>query len=199
MNYKELSDNKLLELAQNKDDTACGELMERYKYIPSSISRSYFLTGGYSAYELRQQLLSDLHKPSFSFNCFPGRPRFCNDATASCMYRNYDNLGLAYVNKATNIKTYGGNQKNEVTLCEVATEYPEYLRVFTHYPAASYDFTKHEYVINSDYDQTSKDISEMQENIRRRFAAGLESSKTKEYTPEMYQRLLSHTEQSKTL
>ncbi len=46
MNEKNLSDKELVILAQTKNDLALNELMERYKYIPASIVRSYFLVGG---------------------------------------------------------------------------------------------------------------------------------------------------------
>jgi RNA polymerase sporulation-specific sigma factor len=43
---KNLTDNQLLALAKNKDERAIEELLERYKYVAASVSRSYFLVGG---------------------------------------------------------------------------------------------------------------------------------------------------------
>lgn len=46
MNLKTLSDNELVTLAQQKNQNAVEELMERYKYVPAAVARSYFLIGG---------------------------------------------------------------------------------------------------------------------------------------------------------
>ena len=46
MNLKTLTDNELVTLAQQKNQNAVEELMERYKYVPASVARSYFLIGG---------------------------------------------------------------------------------------------------------------------------------------------------------
>ena len=43
---KNLTDNQLLARAKNNDERAVEELMERYKYVAASVSRSYFLIGG---------------------------------------------------------------------------------------------------------------------------------------------------------
>ncbi len=44
--YKELTDNQLIALHLQGDDEAFPEIMERYKELVKSISRSYFLVGG---------------------------------------------------------------------------------------------------------------------------------------------------------
>ncbi len=43
---KNLSDQELLIMAKRKDDFAIEELLNRFKYIPLSVARSYFLVGG---------------------------------------------------------------------------------------------------------------------------------------------------------
>ncbi len=46
MRENKLSDKELVMLAQKKDEKSINELMERFKYIPTSIVRSFFLIGG---------------------------------------------------------------------------------------------------------------------------------------------------------
>jgi len=46
MDYTKLEENQLLKLAKDKDEKAVEELLKRYKFVPSSIARSYFLIGG---------------------------------------------------------------------------------------------------------------------------------------------------------
>lgn len=74
--------------------------MSRSEFLDSNC----FLTGGYSVSELKSQLLSANHKPTFKFNALPESPWFCTNATASNMYRDYGNLGLAECHYSTNIK-----------------------------------------------------------------------------------------------
>lgn len=46
MNENKIIDIELVKQAQSGNEKAINELMERYKYIPASIVRSYFLVGG---------------------------------------------------------------------------------------------------------------------------------------------------------
>ena len=64
---KNLSDEKLVALAQIKDENAIDELFDRYKYIASAVAHSYFLNGGDSE-DLLQEGLFAVFKAITSFN-----------------------------------------------------------------------------------------------------------------------------------
>lgn len=88
---------------------------------------------------------------------------------------------------------------HEHTWCPVNFAQPEHLKVNTSIPAIIVDPIKGEYIINRNYDLTSNNIMEVSEEAKRRFADGLEGSDTKQYNPEIYQKLLSYMGTSKTL
>ncbi len=64
---KKLSDERLVALAQLKNENAIDELFNRYKYIASAVARSYFLNGGESE-DLLQEGLFAVFKAITSFN-----------------------------------------------------------------------------------------------------------------------------------
>ena len=64
---KSLSDEQLVLLAQQKDESAIDELFNRYKYIASAVAHSYFLNGGDSE-DLLQEGLFAVFKAISSFN-----------------------------------------------------------------------------------------------------------------------------------
>ena len=64
---KTLSDEQLVSLATNNNEFAVEELFNRYKYIASSVARSYFLSGG-DTEDLLQEGLLALFKAINSFN-----------------------------------------------------------------------------------------------------------------------------------
>ena len=66
-NFKSLSDEQLVLLAQQKDENAVEELFNRYKYIASAIAHAYFLNGGDSE-DLLQEGLFAVFKAISSFN-----------------------------------------------------------------------------------------------------------------------------------
>ena len=66
-NFKVLSDEQLVVLAQQKDENAAEELFNRYKYIASAVAHSYFLSGGDSE-DLLQEGLFAVFKAISSFN-----------------------------------------------------------------------------------------------------------------------------------
>lgn len=65
--FKSLSDEQLVILAQQKDESAIEELFNRYKYIASAVAHSYFLNGGDSE-DLLQEGLVAVFKAISSFN-----------------------------------------------------------------------------------------------------------------------------------
>lgn len=67
MNLKTLSDNELVALAQQKNQIAVEELMERYKYVPASVARSYFLIGG-AKEDLLQEGMIGVYRAISSFD-----------------------------------------------------------------------------------------------------------------------------------
>ncbi len=67
LEIKQLSDERLVDLAQLKDENAIDELFERYKYIASAVAHSYFLNGGDSE-DLLQEGLFAVFKAITSFN-----------------------------------------------------------------------------------------------------------------------------------
>lgn len=136
---------------------------------------------------MHEQVFSHLHHPKFSYNMLPGNPIFCADASSGCTYRTYDNLGMAYQYIAKGIE-YGGKVKeNESKVYAVSTEYPERLAIVP-YPAAVFSKEKAKYEIT--YEEYGETITDVSDRIRENFKVGLESSKTKEYKPEMYQSLV---------
>ena len=64
---KNISDEQLVLLAQQKDESAIDELFNRYKYIAASVAHSYFLNGGDSE-DLLQEGLFAVFKAITSFN-----------------------------------------------------------------------------------------------------------------------------------
>ena len=64
---KNISDEKLVALAQLKDENAIDELFDRYKYIASAVAHSYFLNGG-DPEDLLQEGLFAVFKAITSFN-----------------------------------------------------------------------------------------------------------------------------------
>lgn len=67
MEYKNLSDEQLVELVQNNDAKAIDVLVERYKRTVASITRSYFLIGG-DKEDLLQEGMIALYSAMNSFN-----------------------------------------------------------------------------------------------------------------------------------
>ena len=67
MDIKSLSDEELVVLAQNKNDEAFSEIIERYKYLIKSIIRPFFLVGGDSE-DLMQYGMIAVFKAVESFN-----------------------------------------------------------------------------------------------------------------------------------
>ena len=73
-NVKDLSDERLVELVQEKDNCAVDELFNRYKYIAPAVAHSYFLSGGDSE-DLLQEGMFAIFK---AINTFNGRSSFKN-------------------------------------------------------------------------------------------------------------------------
>lgn len=67
MDYKALSDEKLVTLAQDKDTKAVTEIFERYKSFVKIVIRPYFLVGGDSE-DLMQEGLLGVFKAIETFN-----------------------------------------------------------------------------------------------------------------------------------
>ena len=67
MDFKKASDKELVLLARQKNVLAIEELMERYKYVPASIARSYFLMGG-AKEDLLQEGMIGVYKAIITFN-----------------------------------------------------------------------------------------------------------------------------------
>ncbi|MBQ3115685.1 MAG: sigma-70 family RNA polymerase sigma factor [Clostridia bacterium] len=67
MDYKSLTDERLVELAQSKDVKAIDVLVERYKRTVASITRSYFLIGG-DKEDLLQEGMIALYSAMNTFN-----------------------------------------------------------------------------------------------------------------------------------
>lgn len=64
---RELSDEQLVELVKAGDSSAVDELFDRYKYIVSAVTHSYFLTGGDSE-DLLQEGMFAVFKAITTFN-----------------------------------------------------------------------------------------------------------------------------------
>lgn len=73
-NVKDLSDERLVELVQEKDNCAVDELFNRYKYIAPAVAHSYFLSGGDSE-DLLQEGMFAIFK---AINTFNGKSSFKN-------------------------------------------------------------------------------------------------------------------------
>lgn len=67
MEYKNLSDEQLVSLAQNNDLKATDVLVERYKSTVASITRSYFLIGG-DKEDLLQEGMIAMYSAMNSYN-----------------------------------------------------------------------------------------------------------------------------------
>lgn len=67
LNYKDMTDEQLVLLAQVKNENAIDELFDRYKYIASAVAHSYFLNGGDSEDLLQEGLLA-VFKAITTFN-----------------------------------------------------------------------------------------------------------------------------------
>ncbi len=65
--FKSMSDEQLVVLAQVKNESAIDELFNRYKYIASAVAHSYFLNGGDSE-DLLQEGLFAVFKAITTFN-----------------------------------------------------------------------------------------------------------------------------------
>lgn len=143
--------------------------------------------GTYGAINMYEQVLSSLHHPKFSYNMLPGNPTFCADANSGCTYRTYDNLGMSYQTIAKGIE-YGGKTKEyESKVYPVNTEHPESLTLVP-YPVAVWSNEKAKYEIT--FAEYGEKITDVSDRLRESFKAGLESSETKKYNPEMYQTLV---------
>lgn len=67
LDYKKMTDEQLVLLAQIKNENAIDELFDRYKYIASAVAHSYFLNGGDSEDLLQEGLLA-VFKAITTFN-----------------------------------------------------------------------------------------------------------------------------------
>lgn len=157
---------------------------------------SYSLDTGLNSVNLREQTLSKLHKPNFKYNMIAEHPIFYNNASAGCIYRTYDNLGLAYKTYAEGMKPYGATTKVTHDINTVSTEYPERLSLVP-LSVATWSPDDRDYVVSS-YLYGDMPLKDVCDQIKANFRAGLENSKTKEYDIEMYQRLVETAEKTLT-
>lgn len=67
MNYTNLSVEELIKLSRNKNESATEELLNRYKYVPASIARSYFLVGG-AEEDLLQEGMIGLYRAIITYD-----------------------------------------------------------------------------------------------------------------------------------
>lgn len=164
----------------------------------SSYMDSYPLTFPMEYTNLREQVLSNLHKPTFSYNLPPVNPMFYNNATAHCMHRTYDNLGVVYENYIRGINPNSLPSENRYDICQVNTERPERL-IAIPCPIATWSNDERKFV-NSGFHSLleGKTVEEILEEMKENFVIGVEHSKTKEYNPEMYENLLEATRYSKS-
>ena len=142
---------------------------------------------------IKGQVLTNLHRPTFGIGMMgPQLPRFYENAEAKFVYRSPQNLGVAYLVEKEEIKQSDSLGKIRSSVCAVHTEYPEELQVLSSEPIAVFD--------NGKYKPTGKyagmSIDAVAEIYKENFIAGIESSKTKQYDPEMYDRLINVVSQS---
>lgn len=154
---------------------------------------SYPFTSPMEYINLREQVLTSLHKPTFSYNLPPTNPLYYNNASSCCTYRTYDNLGLAYQCRINEIKP-GTTTKNSANIFSVNTVKPEKLIIIP-YPIATWSADMKEYVVDRIYE--GKTFDEVLEITKENFQKGIEHAKTKDYNPEIYENLLQATRYSK--
>ena len=65
--YKDLTDEKIIELYRQGDDLALDFLLDKYKYLASKISRSYFLIGAENE-DLLQEAMIGLYSACRKYN-----------------------------------------------------------------------------------------------------------------------------------
>ena len=164
------------------------------------ISNSFFgdflflLNDEYTIDVLKQRVLTSSHRPDFYSNRLAKLPTFCGNAVSRCVYRDYENLAIAYVMNATDVKQ---NSFFEVenSICEVFDDWPHDLRVLTEKPIAVWDKKTYKYVTK--YKYSNQTLEEAKNDLREKFAENVESSKIKECYPEYYQALVFHVNNSK--
>lgn len=157
----------------------------------SSFSEFLFLLNDeeYTMDTLKLRLLTSLHRPEFFSDYLPGLPVYCNNAVSSCMYRDYDNLAIVHVKKATGV-CRNSFYSIEDSFCEVFNDWPHDLKVSVENPVALWDKHMGKYVTKNKY--SNQTLDEATNNIKEKFAKNLENPRIKEYYPEYYSTLVFH-------
>lgn len=192
----------LRKIGQQVDEGFSGLLNTYYSYQiydenGIELSNSYFsdsclLNGYFPSISIVDQVLSELHKPTFYYNSAPRPPKFYYNANSGCTYRRTDNLGVAYSSNLKGIKMFDDNREVKYSIFPVNTEYPEILQPVL-IPIATYSVEKNDYVVSPSY--SGKTLYQLETEFKNSFRSGIENSKTKQYNPAMYESLIRLTNQ----
>lgn len=143
------------------------------------------LTDRHSSEPLEQ--LVKVHK-----NPITGRWENSNIETenfVNAVYRDREFSTLGMFREITTFKMPDGRRIKECEIYPSGIQYPEIIYFDEPEKAATYDFKTQKYY---DKEQNKIDEQELTHLLNQRYLQGLETSKTKEYSPQTYQRILEY-------
>lgn len=136
--------------------------------------------------DLRAQTLG-WHKPEMSYDRFLKHPRVVSNASSYQAVRSYDNLGVCTVSRQEGISGYPSPVAKQLStsLFSIHTEWPERLSYLGYNPIA--DVQHGELIGNDLAGTTGKSRGDILKEAALSFEAGLETSRTHEHNPPLYE------------
>ncbi len=155
------------------------------EYSISDFSDQYPFKDEYRDIILNKEILTYSHKPTFSSGLLPGLPNHTWSASAQTISRTDENLGVCTVLKGEGMNSNGNKGvKYSQGIYPVNTEYPENLSVI---PNPLMIGQGNGAYVGTDYaGTTGQRMEDVLKDAALSFEENLETSKTKEYSPETY-------------